>query len=272
MVTDHGLVAAKDLRVGMKVWTLDGWKTITEVLNNGVQPVYEVEFENGLEVKVTADHRFMTPHGWKRLDELKEGDYVRFVFDGVEFENGLELCTERDPELVAEFLGYWCGDGSVSTSDHVTLYAGSDKELARHLEKTVKQLAGNAYLLNDGSQLLIDVHRKDFADFVRKFFDFSGPSNSKKRRVPELILRSKKNIQRAFLRGLFSADGSVYDANGSVTLALSSSSKELLKQVQLMLLCFGIPTTLTREKKPERKKIKGNAYYTVGTWRILLNG
>ncbi|MCD6402724.1 MAG: adenosylcobalamin-dependent ribonucleoside-diphosphate reductase [Candidatus Aenigmarchaeota archaeon] len=273
VVTDHGLVNAKDLKIGMKVWTLDGWKTITEVLNNGVQPVYLVEFENGIEIKVTADHQFMTSDGWKRIDELNPGDEVRLVLDDVEFENGISWNVEgRDDELVAEFLGYWCGDGSVSVSDHVTLYARKDKKLAEHLEGIVKGLSGNAYILNNGRQLLIDVHRKEFANFVRNIFNVEKSSNSKEKTVPDIILRAKKSIQKAFLRGLFSADGSVYDANGSVTISLSSSSKKLLKQVQVMLLCFGIPSTLTKEKKPEMKKIKGREYYTVGTWRLILNG
>ncbi|HDJ96722.1 MAG TPA: adenosylcobalamin-dependent ribonucleoside-diphosphate reductase, partial [Candidatus Aenigmarchaeota archaeon] len=126
--------------------------------------------------------------------------------------------------------------------------------------------------LGDGGQIIIDVHRKKFAEMLRDTFNFKFASRSNLNHVPKLILSSSKNVQRAFLRGLFSADGTVYDGNGSPSVALYSTSKKLLEQVQLMLLTFGIPSTLTLGNRSKNTTIKGKKYRVKHTWRLIING
>ena len=36
--------------------------------------VYEIETENGYKIQATKEHKFLTINGWKKLEELKEGD------------------------------------------------------------------------------------------------------------------------------------------------------------------------------------------------------
>ena len=59
--------------------------------------------------------------------------------------------------------------------------------------------------------------------------------------VPWSVRQSSKKIQAAFLRGLFEADGSAYvKCTGQVELQYCSLSEQLIKQIQVMLLNFGI--------------------------------
>ncbi len=217
VVTDRGLVRAKNLKEGMKVWTLNGWSEIERIFNKGVQEVYEVELENGMKVKVTKDHKFLTENGWKKLEEIKEGEKIRIVLEEPEFENASPL-----HETFAELLGYWTGSKGLSISNPARLHGGKEKNLAEYFANSLKNFA---------------CHEK---------------------RIPEIIFTSDKKAQAAFLRGLFSADGSICYANGTVTISLSSASKKLLEEVQILLCCFGIYSTLTNEEKE--------------TYRLLISG
>ncbi|WPA89608.1 ribonucleoside-diphosphate reductase large subunit [Moorella phage MTATph1] len=42
----------------------------------GTKEVYKLTTKNGMSIKATADHKFLTPDGWKELRELKPGDEV----------------------------------------------------------------------------------------------------------------------------------------------------------------------------------------------------
>ena len=50
--------------------------TIVGIYKAGVQQTYKVETESGCYLICTKNHRFPTPNGKKRLDELKIGDYL----------------------------------------------------------------------------------------------------------------------------------------------------------------------------------------------------
>lgn len=49
---------------------------VQDVVNNGVRTTHKVVTEIGNEIRVTTDHKLLTPTGWKRLSELAEGDYL----------------------------------------------------------------------------------------------------------------------------------------------------------------------------------------------------
>jgi ribonucleoside-diphosphate reductase alpha chain len=255
VLTDKGWVKAKELAEGMKVFTLDGWKTIKKVIDNGIKQVFKVKLKNGIEIFVTPEHKFLTQNGWKAVSEMRKGEKVRIVFDDIELPNSSFSDFATDKEII-KWLGNWVGDGDVTSSDHVSLYPGNDFELANYFYPITRK----------------DVHRKEFANLIRNFFGIEKSSRAEKKVIPGKIMRAPKQIQESFLRGLFSSDGSVYNSKGTPTIALYSSSKKLLQQVQLMLLTFSIPSTLTKCKKSEIKEIKGKKYKTKKNWRLIISG
>lgn len=54
----------------------DEQKQITKLFVNGIKEVFEVMFEDGKSYKFTEEHRLKTSTGWKRMDELEEGDEI----------------------------------------------------------------------------------------------------------------------------------------------------------------------------------------------------
>jgi len=64
---------------GLRAWSLgeDGRlhpNRIVDVHRNGVQPVWKVTLADGRSITATADHRHMTPGGWRAVAELSVGD------------------------------------------------------------------------------------------------------------------------------------------------------------------------------------------------------
>jgi thymidylate synthase ThyX len=49
---------------------------IKAVIKSGRRPVFRVRCANGMTLSSTAMHRFLTPTGWKRLDDLRCGDQI----------------------------------------------------------------------------------------------------------------------------------------------------------------------------------------------------
>jgi len=63
--------------------------------------------------------------------------------------------------------------------------------------------------------------------------------------VPDSVLAAPREPTQCFLRGLFDADGTVSKPTDQPSISLSSTSRRLIEQIQLLLLQFGISSTVT---------------------------
>jgi replicative DNA helicase len=67
---------------GFAVWALneDTMKIqreiVSRVFTTGIKPIFCLTTQLGRSIRATANHRFRTIHGWKRLDELQPGDHI----------------------------------------------------------------------------------------------------------------------------------------------------------------------------------------------------
>ena len=71
IMTDKGEIPIRDIRPGDKVLTRKGYRRVVAFLPRGRKKVYTVDCGNGRPITATADHRFYTADGWKRVDKLK---------------------------------------------------------------------------------------------------------------------------------------------------------------------------------------------------------
>ena len=110
---------------GFTVWALNqSTQKIEKALVNcafvtGIKPVFRLQTALGRTIKATANHKFLTIHGWKRLDELREGDYLaipRYLpssslsTQNISRERANRLATvvkSREIKLLAESDIYW---------------------------------------------------------------------------------------------------------------------------------------------------------------------
>src|SRR5207253_3065976 len=72
---------------------------------------------------------------------------------------------------------------------------------------------------------------------------------SAQRQIPEVILRSPRHVAAAFLRSLFEGDGAVEKSGRSLLrLNLTARNRLMLRQVQTLLLRFGIVASLKEDR------------------------
>jgi stage V sporulation protein R len=155
----------------------------------------------------------------------------------------LRLPAELNEEL-AWFLGYFVGDGN-ATKSGIGLTTG-DEELAQKLSAAVEALFGlQAAVKLDTSEghrrWRVNVHSRELWRWLEAV-GLSLEDKARAKRIPALILRSPESVMSAFLRGYFDADGYA----GPQGIRLSSSSEELIRTVQIVLLNYGI---LSRQRK-----------------------
>jgi len=67
----------------------------------------------------------------------------------------------------------------------------------------------------------------------------------KEKEIPSIILKSSKKIQKSFLKALFEKDAVINEEKSSIYLF--SKSKNLLKQIQILLLNFGIISKIEKD-------------------------
>ncbi len=144
-------------------------------------------------------------------------------------------------EELAWFLGYFIGDGNLNQSG-IGLTTG-DEELARRLVKTINGLFDiRANIKLDESEghkrWRIVAHSRELWRLLEAV-GINLENKARNKKIPSLIMRSPKSVMSAFLRGYFDADAYA----GSEGIRLSSSSRELIRTVQVVLLNYGILST-----------------------------
>ncbi|MFB6244283.1 MAG: LAGLIDADG family homing endonuclease, partial [Halobaculum sp.] len=271
--TDEGLREISDLdqttaefeqwdEIDVGVTTDGGTKSATAVYDNGFDEVREIETEAGFGIAATPSHRFRTitddgAYAWKEADAFEPGDRIllqRDTFDGgsrvpldtSERENyyrntdsDLQLPEEMSPDL-AEFLGYFVGDGYVHDGVGVKLVVESEAtELDEHLRELGQRLFGVTPTVEDRDTR----HVLTFGGrHLPRYFEANGwkkddgnhGEGAASAFVPEEVLRGDEAVAKSFLRGLFEADGTA-----SRKVELSTVSSTLADQVQTLLLSLG---------------------------------
>ena len=152
----------------------------------------------------------------------------------------LTVPNELNEEL-AWFLGYFVGDGNLTKSG-IGLTTG-DGELVERLTETIRKLFGvHALSKLDESgghkRWRVIVHARELWRLLEAV-GINLDDRARDKKIPSLILRSPKSVVSAFLRGYFDADAYA----GFEGIRLSSSSKELIRTVQILLLNYGILST-----------------------------
>jgi hypothetical protein len=76
--TDKGTVAISTLPQKGRVWTPCGWKQYCNpTITRRNAPLVEVLFADGLSVRCTPDHLFLTASGWTFAKDLRQGSLIR---------------------------------------------------------------------------------------------------------------------------------------------------------------------------------------------------
>jgi DNA replicative helicase MCM subunit Mcm2 (Cdc46/Mcm family) len=235
------------------------------------QPVLEVITETGKSIKGTYNHPLLTltkvrnklVRGWHRLDELRIGDRLAtitgfpctitaYVPTGFKIQNRRlgprfrgNLPDRVNPDLAA-FLGYMVGDGWVQKYRLGFVVAEPELDILPKL----LSIAHRLFKISPSIRKRILTGRKIPLHYCNIGSEdiASNLSFLKEKRIPDLILRSGNEVAAAFLRWLYEADGSVFGkGRGSRAISLKAKEIELLRDVQILLLRFGIHSRIVTD-------------------------
>ncbi len=238
------------------------------------QPIIEIVTETGKSIQGTHNQPVLTRNNmeqeWKRLDEIKIGDKVRSLpkiecrkkslvpSNWKDYQYYHKSWHTKVPEFVDEDLaglfGYIIADGWV-TKTRVGLIVNKDEQdISPKIESMVKKCFDSpisSYMHKNASSKV--VYYQLNRGHVAKLLSFLN-----EKRVPDSIFQSRDSVVAAFLRWLYEGDGTVFSkGRGRLSASLKSSNLELLRDVQMLLLRFGIHSRILWENTPQSATIKG---------------
>lgn len=279
ILTDHGLVRldslVKDSKlnsdndIDILVESVNGVKNKADkFFNSGIHDVFEVRLKNGLFVKGTSNHPLLVVEKdergrpclqWKLIKDINKGDLI-VVNKRLD---QIESSSDKVNKNVARLLGLLVSEGFISGKNLRYYRIGlnnKDKELVDEAERILKEEFGHLFnkvsRSKNGSTDVVCVHSKKMHDYFVENFDMKTSSYEKV--IPRVILESSREIQAEFLRYLFEGDGSVfYNNKGSFYVSYTSYSEELINQLQILLLSFGIVSYKYKDGKGKRLRITG---------------
>lgn len=244
----------------------------------GVTKTKKLKTHCGYNLNGTPEHRIKILNSdgeivWRHLQDLEPGDracihrstflfpqeqlYVKHQTESIVFEQSLHCKDDVDyPETLnsdwAYLLGLLVSNGSWTKDDVIECtYHEQDENI---YVKAFSVFPGAKVVSDSRSRYgkRIRSHRKT----LRKFLDFLGfnlDAKTNNKRTPWSIRQSPKDVQSAYLSGLFDGDGCV-EKNGK-TISFSTASEQLNIETQLLLLNFGIICHC------KTKHVKGKPYY-----------
>jgi ribonucleoside-diphosphate reductase alpha chain len=245
------------------------------IMQNGVKPIVRLRFSNGQELRCTPNHRLWTTNrGYVAAQDLTEKDTVllndsptpatdaswelptKVGAHAKSFERGgtvtYQPLPERWSEGLAELTGHVIGDGCLTESRIEWVYGGDDidDDLAGSHEGMLRELIGgiSRQEMDNGT-----VQLRAGSEAVRYFFRTLGVTSARahEKRVPTSVFAAPHEIQAAFLRGLFGADGCVSWSETNRYVGLGSRSDALLRDVQRLLSAFGVRSQIYRSAGKE---------------------
>jgi DNA polymerase I-like protein with 3'-5' exonuclease and polymerase domains len=280
LMTDRGLVRIDDvvdptaagelrpikspLRVASDTDTLP----VESIYYGGVKQVFEVTTEHGLQLRCTPEHRCVVLERGEvrriKLEELHVGDHLLMRVGTGLFGSGVDIPyraiggetsylpwdpPERLTGDVCRVLGYLASEGSWGRgnggySARISIRP-DDAGIVDDLTSCWLSVFGDrGRVCTRDDLVLFTVSSKDVVCWLGDIGLESGSANIQ---VPPTVLQAPFELQREFLRGMFSGDGYVASTHRIVGMTLKS--ERCIRQIQLMLLNIGIVSWVSREER-----------------------
>ena len=217
------------------------------------KPLLRITTSRGRMIECTPEHPFLVREGWKEASLLSEGDEVGVPRHVPVFGNA--VMKESEIKLLAYLIS---GGGLTQGSPKFT---NSDQEILEDFKSSVMQFDQKLHMntqVSSGNVANLQVAGRYIRErgpqgrsSMQLFLDTYGLSftSSYTKKIPQVVFSLQKRLVSLFLNRLFSGDGWFEDREEHGTrygtkrhriIGYSSNSRELIGQVQHLLLRFGI--------------------------------
>ncbi|WP_317623706.1 LAGLIDADG family homing endonuclease [Allochromatium vinosum] len=254
-----------------------GRSSVVQVMENGIKPVFRLRTSLGKTLRATGNHPLLTASGWKRLDELKEGDRIaspsRLPIEGQERWSEHELITlgwvlsegntchpsgfyfyNKDEVARDDFLA--AASAFPDTQPTVRLrperadtwcvYVGTGRDTR------IRVGGGYSFTPRSGARLWLE----DLGMIGHKAPD---------KHFPASVFRLDNACLAVLLGRLWSGDGYIASTSGKDMIPyLASASQRLAGETQHLLLRLGIVSRLTEKRFAYKDGRIGYTLHLVG--------
>lgn len=236
---------------------------IVNVLYNGTKPVFELRTRTGRSIQATANHPFLTAHGWTLLEDITLGDRIAIPRILPEPTDSEDIETYK-----LAVLGYLLAEGNLCHPNSFYFYSKSDAEIADYC----------SYLKQFPNTTMTVDRSKPAASVYAKRIDISQPSaavtwiesiglmgkKATEKYFPEFVWRLSNNDLAILLSKLWQGDGCINAKRKDPQIFYASSSQQLTQELQELLLRFGVISTLHSKKFRYRNSLKLGYTLSVG--------
>ncbi len=265
--TEKGLLQLKELDGKTKdlIVKTDISPTKAELwLDNGEMETIKLLTRDGYEIEGTKNQclRVIDKTGnyiWRRIDELEDSDWISiqkknrlfgssfntdsfsFVHKPSTYRKNIFDFPEKLTEDYSYLMGLLIGDGNCMMNGGIGICV-CEEEQKLNVQNLYKKLFGKFGKIFG--------HWAFFGGIeLRAYLSYLGlkKQRSWQKEVPKSIFYSEPCVVAGFLRGLFDTDGTTRITgrnNDSLDIKLTSTSLKLVKEVQQLLLNFGIVSNI----------------------------
>jgi replicative DNA helicase len=212
-------------------------------IDDGIKPVFKVQTRLGRSIETTITHPYLTMQGWKQLAELKVGDKIAIPRTLPVFG------TEKLLDCQVKLLGYLIGDGCLT--DGTPEFTNNNPSIEADFIQSIAEFSSNLRIRterSDNKATTFDVARHRVAhnqltDWLREIGLWNKSAHQKT--IPAQVFKLTQYQVAIFINRLFATDGwATVLTSGQSQLGYCSVSEKLVRQVQHLLLRFGIITTI----------------------------
>ena len=210
-----------------------------------------LKLNSGMELKLTPEHPLLTVLGWQNAENLEIGSKIATSRKIDVF--GVDSMNEHEIKILA----YLIAEGHIKKP---MFFTNLDEVIVEDLRLALNELGR----ISKGSSITHEQTK------IRNFLEKHGLYNllSPDKFVPESIFKLTKNQIALFINRMFSCDGSIYRHGKSEKyweISYASASEKLTRQIQSLLLRFGILSRLRHKSS----KLNGKNFKS---YEVVLDG
>lgn len=267
ITTQNGIREMGDYSINnfpSEIWSVDKYKDVGFFYDNGIHNCKKIITEQGYEYIGTPNHKMKVVRNnkiqWVRSDEMVVGDSILIDSSERWYEPTFKATDEQ-----GYALGCMIGDGSYVRKNRLQ-FTTQDEEFIPRLSciGEFKKQKDNLHYYMCKTEL------------TQNWLNFWGLdlTYTKDKKLPNNLLSSPKNVVANCLAGIFDTDGHVYtsDAKGgtSISINYTTISQKLARQIQYILLHFGIRSSLRSRKR--KQILRGVESKTQRVYELMISG
>lgn len=220
----------------------------------GKKPIYRLTTKSGYEIKLTADHKVFTVNkGFVPACELTKDDYVLLPAYPVAH------IEEPKDKVFYQMLGVYLGDGSRRRENeggiNLTMHKEEELEILNNFATYVAENYERITHKNSPAIVQITPTSCKYVItnniLINRFLEYLDLGlYSHEKHISDRIFNLSLGEHKYILQGLFTSDGTVANyGEKSQYVALDSTSLQLLKDIQIILLGFGIKSKIYTNRR-----------------------